>query len=91
MGDLKKGSVHVSKPQRAPCSICKQFSFLSINKAAKGTVRQKRVHVPEEYASATNIFTIQKGTSLPNNGTCRHYRKSFRWLRYTRKLEVFWK
>lgn len=25
---------------------------------------------------------IKEGSSLPNDGTCKHYKKSFRWLRY---------
>ncbi|KAL5109520.1 hypothetical protein TcWFU_009899 [Taenia crassiceps] len=82
-------AVNISKPRWAPLSVCKQFGFLSINKAAKGTIRQKRVRMPGNYASATGNFIIQKGTSLPNNGTCRHYRKSFRWLRYAARLELF--
>nr|CDS23230.1 Zinc finger CCCH type [Echinococcus granulosus] len=75
-------SVNISKPRQAPSIICKQFGLLSINKAAKGTVRQKWVRMSGDHASANSSFIIQKGTPLPNNGTCRHYRKSFRWLRF---------
>lgn len=31
----------------------------------------KRVHDP----------AVQEGKPLPENGTCKHYKKSFRWLR----------
>ena len=60
----------------------KRFAFLSINKPAKEKVKQKRVRAPGEYGASITNFIVQKGTPLPNNGTCRHYRKSYRWLRY---------
>jgi len=32
---------------------------------------------------------IQDGHPLPSNGTCKHYKKSFRWLRYYWRICIF--
>ncbi|VDM31916.1 unnamed protein product [Hydatigera taeniaeformis] len=74
--------INISKPRQPPSLICKQFGLLSTNKAAKGAVKQKRIHMPGDHTSSATNFIIQKGTPLPDNGACRHYRKSFRWLRF---------
>ncbi|VDO08639.1 unnamed protein product [Rodentolepis nana] len=44
------------------------------------TVKEKTK--PKRQAQAHKPILIQKGTPLPNNGTCKHYGKSYRWLKF---------
>uniref|UniRef100_A0A5K3EVQ8 RING-type E3 ubiquitin transferase n=1 Tax=Mesocestoides corti TaxID=53468 RepID=A0A5K3EVQ8_MESCO len=75
--------ITISKQLPAP-SISRRFAGLSIGQTSK-TQKDGR----PKTAVASNVpFVLQKGTPLPNNGACKHYRKSFRWLRYTALLPL---
>ncbi|PFH32495.1 CHY zinc finger protein [Besnoitia besnoiti] len=40
------------------------------------------VNNSEKKKKAKDELTLKIGTPLPDNGTCKHYKKSFRWLRF---------
>lgn len=74
-----------------------QFSCLECHKAYEsGDVRTGEVHVQKCYGCFNRLeikvgkleyyqkrdVKVQEGKELPNKGTCKHYRKSFRWFRF---------
>ena len=48
--------------------------------ARLGTVAMKQKEVVKK--KTVKDPSIKEGLPLPENGTCKHYKKSFRWLRY---------
>ncbi|KAM7535090.1 hypothetical protein Aperf_G00000103385 [Anoplocephala perfoliata] len=70
--------VTISKPKLASANICRRFTSMVANMAMKAPTKPKRNQATQPHKPVL----IQKGTPLPNNGTCRHYAKSFRWLKF---------
>ncbi|XP_076444010.1 uncharacterized protein LOC143282295 [Babylonia areolata] len=89
--DTRPGAVTVGQAQDHWCRVCHhklrvatdgvRFTQLEPSKtpqSLKGLVKvvvPTRKRVPKDPA-------IQEGKPLPNFGTCRHYKKSYRWLRF---------
>lgn len=57
---------------------CVIFPSLSITLVS--SVQPPSVSAPRKRIKDTHSFKL--GTPLPDNGTCKHYKKSFRWLRF---------
>nr|CCA30109.1 zinc finger (CHY type) protein, putative [Neospora caninum Liverpool]CEL71355.1 TPA: zinc finger (CHY type) protein, putative [Neospora caninum Liverpool] len=49
---------------------------------SSATAKSLLVSSGEKKKKAKDEFTLKLGTPLPDNGTCKHYKKSFRWLRF---------
>lgn len=68
------------------CSKCyatSEFSYISIT-AGDPTSSVPSAALPRRPRVPRNVSgkSITVGTPLPYNGTCKHYRKSFRWFRF---------
>lgn len=80
VGVAIKGLI-AGQPQTRPCRAChiKQTvcitstSFLIINAAGSNATRGSR---------NAQSLNLQRGHPLPDNGVCKHYRKSNRWFRF---------
>nr|PIL97123.1 CHY zinc finger protein [Toxoplasma gondii COUG] len=47
-----------------------------------GVTKSLLISTSEKKKKAKDELTLKLGTPLPDNGTCKHYKKSFRWLRF---------
>ncbi|KFG59316.1 CHY zinc finger protein, partial [Toxoplasma gondii RUB] len=47
-----------------------------------GVTKNLLISTSEKKKKAKDELTLKLGTPLPDNGTCKHYKKSFRWLRF---------
>ncbi|KAG5358098.1 hypothetical protein CJU89_4596 [Yarrowia sp. B02] len=72
---------HIRMTVRIP-----QCTFEVIDDYAIPADRLKKVHVRKR---AKENLGIKIGEPLPNEGTCRHYKKSHRWLRFSCCGKVF--
>ncbi|KAL8577997.1 hypothetical protein ACOMHN_048773 [Nucella lapillus] len=89
--DTKSGAVIAGQPQDHWCRVCHhklrvatdgvrftQLEPSNTPQSLRGLVKvvvPTRKRIPKDPA-------IQEGRPLPNFGTCRHYKKSYRWLRF---------
>ncbi|BFZ52989.1 hypothetical protein PYCC9005_000011 [Savitreella phatthalungensis] len=82
--DLFKG-LAPEQPQTRPCRGCHsrlqveiaKISFLQISAESLGSLtRRIRTRRKDELRS------VVRGTPLPDEGRCKHFRKSYRWLRF---------
>ncbi|VUZ48440.1 unnamed protein product [Hymenolepis diminuta] len=71
-------ALSISRPKLASADICRRFASMVLNKSTKDGAKLKRNRAPQ----AHKPILIQKGTPLPDNGTCKHYGKSYRWLKF---------
>lgn len=55
--------------------MCRPYAVFFVDSKHVHTINAK---TPRRVAKDP---AIQPGSPLPDNGTCRHYKKSFRWLR----------
>ena len=89
-------SVQVGRWSERNCSHChRRIAFLidgvafepivSSSAASRGETKTQRQQGQQEQqgsSTAGNQYTLVPGEPLPNNGACRHYRHSYRWLRF---------
>ncbi|XP_064618580.1 uncharacterized protein LOC135482470 [Lineus longissimus] len=69
------------------CHSCHQKISLAVESTyfqelQAGSVDTSNMQVIRKKKKSTKDPTIQEGMPLPNFGTCKHYKKSFRWLRF---------
>ena len=57
---------------QAVCSVNYMDAIIPITTLIEGQVRKKKIREAG----------IVPGNPLPNNGACKHYKKSFRWFRF---------
>lgn len=89
--DTKMGAVLPGQPQDHWCRSCHRklkvitegvrFTQLGPSNAAQELKGSVRVVVPRQRRVPKDP-AIQEGKPLPNFGTCKHYKKSYRWLRF---------
>ncbi|ELQ74575.1 Zn-finger protein [Trachipleistophora hominis] len=71
---LNCGSYYHTKEKNVEfsCFNCNTFTKYKLNKVWLKPSRKEQ----------NKEFVPVKGTPLPNNGACKHYRKSFKWYRF---------
>ncbi|KAL7060853.1 hypothetical protein AAHC03_09841 [Spirometra sp. Aus1] len=81
---LTFNSITLSPPTRSFSELSKRFASLSTKPSGQSSKPQKNKNRTDAHVSASlsQAHLIQKGTPLPDNGTCKHYRKSYRWFRF---------
>ena len=83
-----------ARPRQAHCPVCNAhlhvlYEQLSLAASGVSDRRQNKEPVRYKKAGAKRDPRIVPGKPLPNNGTCKHYRKSYRWLRFPCCNKVF--
>ncbi|VDL89363.1 unnamed protein product [Schistocephalus solidus] len=82
---LTFSNITLSPPTHSFSELTKRFASLSTKSSVQSSKPPKNTNRMDAHASASSLsqaHLIQKGTPLPDNGTCKHYRKSYRWFRF---------
>ncbi|GFQ96568.1 uncharacterized protein C18H10.09 [Trichonephila clavata] len=79
-------SLHYGQKQILWCKLCNQKLILSIEsvkfQGTASTVTATNVEVVTKKATLKKGPVIKEGCPLPDLGACKHYKKSYRWLRF---------
>eukprot|EP00923_Selenidium_pygospionis_P047284 GHVN01081595.1.p1 GENE.GHVN01081595.1~~GHVN01081595.1.p1 ORF type:complete len:728 (+),score=110.99 GHVN01081595.1:300-2186(+) len=85
-GDIRMRNILQGFPRTSNCnschsSVCIRYSGvqfgLTMAKGAKGETALKGKDKEHD-----KMMGIKLGTPLPKNGACKHYKKSYRWMRF---------